>query len=182
MRHSYIWHYNKITCKSAFPNMAPRLSCVWSTSMKRLPLTLCYFSAVKSEAASIWMSDTSAWCYFSKTHYCLCSYTSFFIALPVCDDGRAPLRYGSPAGHLTPVHLYYLCGLIQNGCPWSHANRSVVSCSQEGVEGLTAGGLFRQDSCWARGRDTCQLCKAQISPCFSLKKKKKRRRKAVSAQ
>lgn len=27
--------------------------------MKRLPLTLCYFSAVKSEAASIWMSDTS---------------------------------------------------------------------------------------------------------------------------
>lgn len=69
--------------------------------------------------------------------------------------------------------VLFQCGLIQNGSLWSrtHRNVVVVSRSQESFEDLTAGGVFRQDSCRVKGRDAWQLCKARLSPCISLKKK-----------
>lgn len=81
---------------------------------------------------------------------------------------------GAPAGHLTPVCPYYFTvvwskmappmGFVTSECPphlWV-----VVSCGEEAVEGLTAGGLSRQDSCGVWNRDACQLCKARLSPCI----------------
>lgn len=95
---------------------------------------------------------------------------------------------GSPAGHLTPVCLYYFrvvwskmappMGFVTSESPPPPPppplvlhNRVVVSCGEEGFEGVTAGGLFRQDSCGVRNCDACQLCKARLSPCISFQKK-----------
>lgn len=88
---------------------------------------------------------------------------------------------GSPAGHLTPVRLHYLSvvwskrappmGFVTSASPSpptpAHHSGVVVSCGEEGVEGPTAAGLFRQDSSGVRNRDACQLCKARLSPCIS---------------
>lgn len=46
-------------------------------------------------------------CYFSKTNYCLCIYTSSL--RPFLSLWSWPSCYGSPAGHLTPARLYYFC-------------------------------------------------------------------------
>ncbi len=71
-------------------------------------------------------------------------------------------------------------GFVAPECPrLVPQRRAVVSCVKEGVEGPTAGSLFRQESRSVWSRDACQLCKARLSLTFLSKKRKKR---AVIAQ
>lgn len=159
--------------------MALRLACVWSTyfSMKHLPPTLCYFSAVKSEVASIWMSDTSVVSFdqrhdvISVKHIIVYASIHHFL-MPFQSVMMAELLW-LPYGTLkprTPVLCVWFdpkwlplvprkpqCGFLQSRGRWGPDSRRLVQA----------------DSYWARGRDACQLCKAQISPCFSFKKRKK---------